>query len=215
MIERPRAEQLAAEWLAAWNRHDLEAILAHYTEEVQFASPFIAKLIGDPAGTLAGKAALRAYFAQGLAAYPRLRFTLHAVLPGADSVTLLYASVNDLLAAETMVLDAQFRVVAARCHYAPQGDALARYLGQPVVLDTDTAYTYIGELAEVTEQALRLTGVALYDRHEARVPREKYLIECAAYGIGAAREEVLLQRARLVAISRLAEVIIPSGVMRQ
>jgi ketosteroid isomerase-like protein len=215
MIERPAAERLAAAWLAAWNRHDLEAILAHYAEEVTFASPFVAKLTGDASGTLRGKTALRAYFAQGLATYPQLHFTQHAVLVGADSVTLLYASVNGLLAAETMVLDAAQHVVAARCHYAPATDPLAPLLGQPVVVDTDTDYTYIGTLAGLDERVLRLTGVALYDRHEARVPREKYLIECAAYGIGAAREEVLVQRSRLVALSPLAGIVIPAGTQRQ
>ncbi len=34
MIDRPFAEHFAAEWIAVWNSHDLEAILAHYADNV-------------------------------------------------------------------------------------------------------------------------------------------------------------------------------------
>jgi ketosteroid isomerase-like protein len=27
-------------WIAAWNRRDVEAVLAHYSEEAQFVSPW-------------------------------------------------------------------------------------------------------------------------------------------------------------------------------
>src|SRR5437867_12785339 len=64
----------AHEWVAAWNAHDLERILAHYTEDVELSSPFVAKLTGQSEGVLRGKAALRHYFARGLEAYPTLRF---------------------------------------------------------------------------------------------------------------------------------------------
>ena len=56
----------AREWLTAWNAHDLERILAHYSEDVELTSPFVAKLTGRSEGVLRGKAALRDYFARGL-----------------------------------------------------------------------------------------------------------------------------------------------------
>jgi hypothetical protein len=52
-----------------------------------------------------GKAALLEYFSQALARFPSLHFQLRAVLVGIDTVTILYESVNGLLAAETAVLD--------------------------------------------------------------------------------------------------------------
>jgi len=54
------------EWLTAWNAHDLERILAHYSEDAELISPFVAKLTGRSEGVLRGKAALRDYFARGL-----------------------------------------------------------------------------------------------------------------------------------------------------
>jgi len=86
---------------------------------------------------------------------------------------------------------------------------MTTYLNEQVVVDTDSAYTYVGTLAEVTERTVRLREVAVYDQREARVHQEKYLIECAAYGPPVARQETLLERGRIVAITRLRAIIIP------
>ncbi len=117
MLEAARASELAQEWVAAWNARDLDAILAHYGEGIVFSSPFVAKLSGDPSGTLHGKAALREYFARGLAAYPDLRFELLRVLSGVDSVTLYYRSVNGLYAAEAMQVGEDGLVHRVWAHY--------------------------------------------------------------------------------------------------
>ena len=39
-VTRDDAECFAADWLAAWNAHDLDAIIEHYDEDVVFSSPF-------------------------------------------------------------------------------------------------------------------------------------------------------------------------------
>lgn len=122
MIDAEDARKFALEWIESWNRHDLEAILSHYAENVVFTSPFAVKLLGVPDGVVNGVAALRAYFQRGLAAYPELRFTLHHVAVGVDSVTLIYQSVKGLLAAETMELDSRRdgrrKVIRVLAHYA-------------------------------------------------------------------------------------------------
>src|SRR5438477_12070215 len=88
---------LAEAWVRAWNAHDLDAIMSHYADDVEFVSPFVERLLGDPAGMVRGKAGLRAYFEKGLAAYPYLRFDLIEVLVGVSSFTLYYCSVRGLL----------------------------------------------------------------------------------------------------------------------
>src|SRR4051812_9046528 len=103
-------DAFAADWIAAWNRRDLDAILCHYADDVVFTSPFVARLTGDPAGTVRGKEALRAYFAAGLARFPDLRFRLRHALPGVNSVVLVYDSVEGLLAAEAFEFDAGRKV---------------------------------------------------------------------------------------------------------
>jgi GNAT superfamily N-acetyltransferase/ketosteroid isomerase-like protein len=113
------AHQFAADWFAAWNRHDLDAILAHYAEDVEFNSPFVARLLGDSNGVVRGKPALRDYFARALVAYPNLKFEPGQVLVGVNSLTLHYRSVKNLMAAEVMAFNANDQVVRVLAHYAP------------------------------------------------------------------------------------------------
>jgi hypothetical protein len=35
-------------WIAAWNRRDIEAVLAHFAEEAQFVSPVARQFVGRP-----------------------------------------------------------------------------------------------------------------------------------------------------------------------
>jgi ketosteroid isomerase-like protein len=35
MIDAAFAQRFAADWIAAWNRHDLDAILAHYLPQAK------------------------------------------------------------------------------------------------------------------------------------------------------------------------------------
>jgi hypothetical protein len=118
MMNEQEARQFAGEWVRAWNAHDLEQILTHYAQEVQFTSPFIVKLLGQPSGTIVGKDDLRVYFEKGLDAYPELQFELINVLVGVDSVTLYYRSVRSMLAAEVMVFDDSGKVTRATAHYS-------------------------------------------------------------------------------------------------
>jgi hypothetical protein len=50
-----QAQQFAAEWVAAWNRHDVDAVLAHYADDFTMTTPMIQKLLGVPTGTRKGK----------------------------------------------------------------------------------------------------------------------------------------------------------------
>jgi hypothetical protein len=118
MIQEEQAAAFGREWVNAWNSHDLDAILAHYHEDVVFASPFVAKLAGEPSGVLRGRKRLRSYFAEALKKYPDLHFTDLRALAGVSSVTLTYRSVAGLHAAEVMSLDPAGRVVRVDAHYA-------------------------------------------------------------------------------------------------
>jgi ketosteroid isomerase-like protein len=117
------ADAFLAEWMAAWNSHDVERILEHYADDVEYFSPFIAALAqpGGPGadGRLVGKDAVRAYFAAALEKYSELHFDppMH-VAAGAGGVSFVYQSVNGLTAVETLVFAPGSRIVArAHCHY--------------------------------------------------------------------------------------------------
>lgn len=116
VVEPDVARAFAAEWIAAWNAHDIERILGHYTDDVQFSSPFVASIAGVPSGTLAGKPALRAYWAKALATLPDLHFSLIEVLAGVSTVTIYYRGHRSTVA-ETFQLDGAGHVRAATACY--------------------------------------------------------------------------------------------------
>ena len=61
-------------WIAAWNCRDVEAVLAHYSEDAQFVSPIARNLIGRP--TLRNKKELEEYWRTALARISSLEFKL-------------------------------------------------------------------------------------------------------------------------------------------
>lgn len=117
MIAADRAAQVAAEWIGAWNAHDLDAILSHYAEELEFTSPLIVQRLKRADGTLRSKTELRGYFALGVGPGSSLRFELIDVLPGVDSVTLYYRNHRGQTVAEMMMLDDDNRIIKAVVHY--------------------------------------------------------------------------------------------------
>jgi ketosteroid isomerase-like protein len=72
------AEKFAAEWAAAWNRRDAEAVLAHFHDDIVFTSPTALAVIGSP--VVRGKGALRAYWSTALERISSIRFTVTRVL---------------------------------------------------------------------------------------------------------------------------------------
>lgn len=95
-------DAFAKSWLAAFNAGDLDAILAHYADDVEHSSPTVVRLLGEPSGVVRGKASLRAYFQKALdAAGPGLHFSPTKLYVGAHGVTLLYDRSGGKLVAET------------------------------------------------------------------------------------------------------------------
>ena len=117
MIPPEKATQIAKEWIDAWNRHDLDSILSHYGENMEFTSPFVEKLMGEASGTISGKEKLGEYFKKGLEAYPSLNFELLNILAGVKSLTLYYSSVQGMLAAEVMFLNSEGKIERVIVHY--------------------------------------------------------------------------------------------------
>jgi len=80
MEERPvrltRAEMIAAAqaWIAAWNRRDVEAVLAGFDPAATFRSPLAERTTG--VAEIVGTEALRAYWENALADIDTLHFTL-------------------------------------------------------------------------------------------------------------------------------------------
>jgi predicted ester cyclase len=117
-LTRDEILHLADDWIAAWNSHDLDAIMSHYEDAIELTSPVAAQLLGIPHGKVSGKANLRAYFQRGLDAFPELRFDLENVLSGLNSVVLYYKNQKGTRTAEFMELSPAGKVAKVIAHYS-------------------------------------------------------------------------------------------------
>ena len=117
MITIAFAAQFAREWTDAWNRHDVDGVLAHYSADFEMTSPYITRIVDEPTGTLKGAAAVRAYWNAALACMPGLKFHLVDALAGVDSITIQYRSARGL-AAEVLFFNPEGKVIRAFAHYA-------------------------------------------------------------------------------------------------
>lgn len=118
MTTEADATAFALEWIAAWNSHDLEAILSHYDPNVVLISPVAAKILGDPSGIVSGIAALRNYFKKGLELFPELRFELFDVMFGLSSIILCYKNQKDTKSAEFMEFGKNGKVIRVVANYS-------------------------------------------------------------------------------------------------
>ncbi len=110
--------EFASEWIAAWNSHDLDAIVSHYAEDVILTSPVAAKLLNDPTGSVRGISNLRDYFVKGLEAFPNLHFELREVMRGLSSIVICYVNQNGTQTAEFMEFDGRGKVIRVVANYS-------------------------------------------------------------------------------------------------
>ncbi len=111
-------EAFAEDWIDAFNSHDLDRILSHYTEDVRLYSPRVKMVMGpDSPGCVEGKAALKDYFATSLARNPSLRFSLDKIYPGEGSVVFRIRANEGREGSELMVFRADGLVSEVRAHW--------------------------------------------------------------------------------------------------
>lgn len=117
LLDTDFALSFAHSWIEGWNQHDLDAVLSHYAADFELASPLIPTIAGESSGILQGKAAVSAYWKQGLAQIPNLHFELQEVLTGIDSLTLYYRGHRGTVA-EVLLFDDTGKVKKATVCYA-------------------------------------------------------------------------------------------------
>jgi aminoglycoside 6'-N-acetyltransferase len=98
----PDPEEFAAAWAAAWNAHDVEAVLEHFAEDAVFTSPVAARVVPGSDGVLQGKAAIRAYWTTALRGRPDLHVEVLGAYAGGDTLVINYRNqrgglVNEVL----------------------------------------------------------------------------------------------------------------------
>jgi uncharacterized protein YjiS (DUF1127 family)/ketosteroid isomerase-like protein len=106
-----RAAAFRRSWIDAWNRRDLDAVLAHCTDDFEFSSP----VIGASAGP-SGRKAARAHWQTILSNRPALRCGRVEMLAGVDCLAILYRG-HGGLAIEVFQFDGSGRATRAQALY--------------------------------------------------------------------------------------------------
>ena len=113
-MSKPRATAdlatLGREWIAAWNSHDLERVLALYAEDSEMTSDKIPALGFDASGTLRGKDNIRAYWSVALQRLPNLHFDLIDTYVSPDSIVVFYQNERGAKICEYLRLDAEGKI---------------------------------------------------------------------------------------------------------
>jgi len=105
IVSIPVPDAFSDEWAAAWNRHDVDAVLAHFHDDVVFTSPVAAEIVAGSAGVVHGKTALREYWCAALEAVPDLRFDLVGVYAGVSTLVINYRNQKGGLVCEVLEFD--------------------------------------------------------------------------------------------------------------
>ena len=117
MINRDTAWKFAHEWLEAWNKHDIDLIMQHYDDSIEFCSPIVQNVLGDPKGVVQGINNLRDYFSRQLQKFSTLHFQLLDVFTSPQSIVLYYKINRGLLAAEVMLLNREMKATKVYANY--------------------------------------------------------------------------------------------------
>lgn len=112
------AQDFAKEWISAFNAHDLERVLSHYTEDFTIKTPIAARLLNLEDGVVSGKEQVRAYWKFALEKMPDLHFELLDILVGMDGLTLYYLNTGTgKKTAEVMTFDKRGMVYQVAAYY--------------------------------------------------------------------------------------------------
>jgi ketosteroid isomerase-like protein len=98
----PDSAVFVDDWLRAWNDHDVEAVLAHFHDDVVFSSPVASRVLPETGGVVLGKATLREYWMTALRLLPGLHFDVIGVYRGESLLVINYRNergglVNEVL----------------------------------------------------------------------------------------------------------------------
>lgn len=111
------AKKFANKWIEAWNSHDLNTILSHYTEDFEITTPMIKVALNIETGTLKGKESIRKYWEAAFKKVPDLYFELEEVTESIDTIAIYYKSVLDKMAIEVFFFNEEGKIKKVIAHY--------------------------------------------------------------------------------------------------
>src|SRR5215208_240494 len=119
-MNRIEAHEFAANWISAWNRRDVDAVLEHYIDDATFVSPKAVGFVGKP--VVHGKKALSEYWKVASRKIEVIEFKLdHIVWDSYSNELVIFyeANVNGVCsrACEMMKFESTGRQVSGEAMY--------------------------------------------------------------------------------------------------
>ena len=119
-MNRIEANEFAANWISAWNRKDVNAVLDHYVGDAKFVSPKAATFVGN--SVVEGKKALSEYWQLAAKKIEKIELALDHIVWDSDSNELVIfydANLNGVCsrACEMMKFDPSGRQVSGEAMY--------------------------------------------------------------------------------------------------
>jgi predicted SnoaL-like aldol condensation-catalyzing enzyme len=119
MNQKETNEQIALQWFAAFNEHNLEKLLAVYDDNAKHYSPKLKIRQPETEGWIVGKDALRAWWQDAFDRLPTLHYELNKLTANNERVFMEYTrqaeGEEDMLVAE--VLEIEVRIVESRVYH--------------------------------------------------------------------------------------------------
>ena len=84
----------------------------------------------------------------------------------------------------------------------------ADLIGREVVVDTRSAFLYLGRLKRWGEAFVELGDCDVHDSQQGRSTKETYAMESARDGVRHNRRRVLIRKAEVISVSALEDVIV-------
>jgi hypothetical protein len=90
--------------------------------------------------------------------------------------------------------------------YEPSPEIKA-LIGTQVVVDTDSAYVYVGTLDSIGSDYFGIVNVDVHDTSDSKSTKEQYAHETKKVGLRTNRNLTYVRIARVVSISKLDDII--------
>jgi hypothetical protein len=90
---------------------------------------------------------------------------------------------------------------------SPIDSEIAGLVGKQIVVDTDSAYIYVGILENAGRDFLTLSSVDVHETSDSKSTKEQYAHEARKLGSRSNRQLTYVRMARVLSISRLDDVI--------
>ncbi|HEY1405803.1 MAG TPA: nuclear transport factor 2 family protein [Spirochaetota bacterium] len=72
MVTQERSEAFIKSWTGAWNNRDIEAVMSHFSDDIENSTPLVRSLLGIESGTINGAKTVSTFWKQIMDTYPEM-----------------------------------------------------------------------------------------------------------------------------------------------